>query len=63
MLKKTLEQNYIEFEDINVKMLSREQLLELGIVSVPVTVIGEFKYLGATPAIITEIISKAGNTL
>lgn len=58
MLKRTLEQNYIDYEEILVESKSRDELLEMGISSVPVTFVGQERFVGATSETIKKIIAK-----
>lgn len=58
MLKKVLDQNYVDYEEVLVESKSGSELLEIGITSVPVTFVGQTKFIGATQDTIKKILDK-----
>jgi len=58
-IKKILEQNYIEYREINID--TEEGIMkarELGIRNIPVTFVGEERFVGSSPEVVQLIIKE-----
>jgi glutaredoxin len=59
VVKKVLEQNYIEFTEVDID--TEEGMLkakELGIRNIPVTFVGEERFIGSSPEVVKLIIKE-----